>query len=157
MLWFAIVIASFSEKWQNTPQRHPYSSVNVMFLFSYSGIQEEKLIMSLEQTEDVKPVKEEQQEEEKPSVEISKPDMSPVAPKEEEEKTPELDMVKLFTQVADVKPLASLYDQLKEEPEALTLLAPAAGDTIISLDFSCPGSCTQTNFTNDFSLLTFMD
>ncbi|CAB1335281.1 unnamed protein product, partial [Coregonus sp. 'balchen'] len=30
--------------------------------------------------------------------------------------------------------------RLKEEPEALTLLAPAAGDTIISLDFSSPVS-----------------
>lgn len=113
--------------------------------------------MSLEQTEDMKSVKEEQQEEEKAEVEISEPDMSPVLLKDDEEKTPEQDMVKLFTQVADVKPLVSLYDQLKEEPEALTLLAPAPGDTIISLDFSCPGSCTQTNLTNVFLLLIFRD
>ena len=33
----------------------------------------------------------------------------------------------------------SLYEKLKEEPEALTVLAPAAGDTIISLDFNSPG------------------
>uniref|UniRef100_A0AAQ5ZAU2 Hypoxia-inducible factor 1-alpha n=1 Tax=Amphiprion ocellaris TaxID=80972 RepID=A0AAQ5ZAU2_AMPOC len=42
----------------------------------------------------------------------------------------ELDVIKLFT-------------QLKAEPEALTLLAPAAGDTIIPLDFTCPDSEIQ--------------
>lgn len=72
--------------------------------------------------------------------------MSLTLPKEEvEEKNPEVDVIKLFTQAVEVQPLASLYDQLKEEPEALTLLAPAAGDTIISLDFSCPGSWPQIN------------
>lgn len=113
--------------------------------------------MSLEQTEDVKPVKEEeqQQEEEKAVVESSKPDMSPTLLNEEEEKAPELDVVKLFTQTADAKPLASLYDQLKEEPEALTLLAPAAGDTIIFLDFSSPGSCTHMNSQMYFSAFIF--
>ncbi|XP_069772366.1 hypoxia inducible factor 1 subunit alpha a isoform X2 [Narcine bancroftii] len=30
----------------------------------------------------------------------------------------------------------NLFDKLKEEPEALTQLAPAAGDTVVSLDFS---------------------
>ncbi|CAK6956974.1 hypoxia inducible factor 1 subunit alpha a [Scomber scombrus] len=125
----------------NNKNSQPQCVVCVNYVLS--GIQEEKLIMSLEQTEDMKSVKEEQQEEEKAEVEISEPDMSPVLLKDEEEKTPELDMVKLFTQVADVKPLASLYDQLKEEPEALTLLAPAPGDTIISLDFSCPDSEMQ--------------
>lgn len=89
--------------------------------------------MSLEQIEDVKPVKEEeQQEEEKVVVESSQP--------KDEEKGPELDVIKLFTQTVEAEPLVSLYDQLKAEPEALTLLAPAAGDAIISLDFSCPGS-----------------
>uniref|UniRef100_A0AAX7VR91 Hypoxia-inducible factor 1-alpha n=1 Tax=Astatotilapia calliptera TaxID=8154 RepID=A0AAX7VR91_ASTCA len=34
----------------------------------------------------------------------------------------------------------NLYDHLKGEPEALTMLAPAAGDTIVSLHFSCPES-----------------
>ena len=56
-----------------------------------------------------------------------------------EEKAPEVDVVQIFTQAPEGPPLVSLYDQLKEEPEALTLLAPAAGDTFISLDFSCPG------------------
>ncbi|XP_042245017.1 hypoxia inducible factor 1 subunit alpha a [Thunnus thynnus] len=124
----------------NNKNSQPQCVVCVNFVLS--GIQEEKLIMSLEQTEDVKPVKEEQQEEEKAVVEISQPDMSPILQKEEE-KAPELDVVKLFTQAADAKPLVSLYDQLKEEPEALTLLAPAAGDTIISLDFGCPDSEIQ--------------
>eukprot|EP00064_Thunnus_orientalis_P007879 superscaffoldBa00000900_g7901 len=124
----------------NNKNSQPQCVVCVNFVLS--GIQEEKLIMSLEQTEDVKPVKEEHQEEEKAVVEISQPDMSPILQKEEE-KAPELDVVKLFTQAADAKPLVSLYDQLKEEPEALTLLAPAAGDTIISLDFGCPDSEIQ--------------
>ncbi|KAJ4939467.1 hypothetical protein JOQ06_028916 [Pogonophryne albipinna] len=62
---------------------------------------------------------------------------------EVEEKGPELDVIKLFTQAAEAQPFVSLYDQLKEEPEALTLLAPAAGDAIISLDFSCPDSEIQ--------------
>lgn len=35
---------------------------------------------------------------------------------------------------------SELYEQLKEEPEALTVLAPAAGDTIISLDFNNSGA-----------------
>ena len=56
-----------------------------------------------------------------------------------EEKVPEVDVAQVFTQAPEGPPLVSLYDQLKEEPEALTLLAPAAGDTFISLDFSCPG------------------
>ena len=113
----------------------------------YSGIQEEKLILSLEQTEDVKPIKEElQQEEEEVVVESSQPEPSPTVLKVEvEEKLPEVDVIKLFTQVAEANSVASLYDQLKEEPEALTLLAPAAGDTIISLDFSSPGSWPQTH------------
>lgn len=111
----------------------------------YSGIQEEKLILSLEQTEDVKPVKEEEeQEEEKDVVESSPSEMSPILLKEEE-KGPKVNVFKLLTDMVKTQPLASLYDQLKEVPEALTLLAPAAGDTIISLDFSCPGSWPHIN------------
>ncbi|XP_044021919.1 hypoxia inducible factor 1 subunit alpha a [Siniperca chuatsi] len=131
----------------NNKNSQPQCVVCVNFVLS--GIQEEKVILSLEQTEDVKPVKEEQQEEQKAVVESSQPDMSPTPLKEEEgveeeeEKGPEVDVIKLFTQAVEAQPLASLYDQLKEEPEALTLLAPAAGDTIISLDFSCPDSEIQ--------------
>ncbi|KAM7403077.1 hypothetical protein PAMA_003823 [Pampus argenteus] len=134
--------------WVETQATVIYSSKNsqpqcvVCVNFVLSGIQEEKMIMSLEQTEDMKPVKEEHQEEEVAEVESSAPD-SPVPLKKKEEETPELDVVKLFTQAADEKPLTSLYDQLKEKPEALTLLAPAAGDTIIFLDFSSPDSEMQ--------------
>uniref|UniRef100_A0A673AQI0 Hypoxia-inducible factor 1-alpha n=1 Tax=Sphaeramia orbicularis TaxID=375764 RepID=A0A673AQI0_9TELE len=96
----------------NNKNSQPQCVVCVNFVLS--GIQDEKLILSLEQTEDMKPVK-----------------------------VPELDVIKLFTQAVETQPLTSLYDQLKEEPEALTLLAPAAGDTIISLDFSCPDSDIQ--------------
>lgn len=98
-----------------------------------SGIQDGKIILSLEQTEDVKPMKEEQQEVEEAAVEIKKPALV------KEEVGPEMDVIKLFTRVVEPQPLVSLYDQLKGQPEALTLLAPAAGDTIISLDFSCHG------------------
>ncbi|XP_040916168.1 hypoxia inducible factor 1 subunit alpha a [Toxotes jaculatrix] len=125
----------------NNKNSQPQCVVCVNFVLS--GIQEEKLILSLEQTEDVKPVKEEKQEEEKAVVESSLPDMSQTVLTKEEEKGPELDVIKLFTQAVKAQPVASLYDQLKEEPEALTLLAPAAGDTIISLDFSCPDSEIQ--------------
>lgn len=81
----------------------------------------------------------EEQEEEKAEVLSGLSDMPLTLLKEEEDtKVPELDVTKVFTQSVDTS--SSLYDQLKGEPEALTLLAPAAGDTIISLDFSCsPG------------------
>uniref|UniRef100_A0A3P8UNV0 Hypoxia-inducible factor 1-alpha n=2 Tax=Cynoglossus semilaevis TaxID=244447 RepID=A0A3P8UNV0_CYNSE len=117
----------------NNKNSQPQCVVCVNFVLS--GIQEEKLILSLEQTEDVKPVKEEQ-EEEKAEVLSGLSDMPLTLLKEEEDtKVPELDVTKVFTQSVDTS--SSLYDQLKGEPEALTLLAPAAGDTIISLDFSC--------------------
>uniref|UniRef100_A0A8C4H221 Hypoxia-inducible factor 1-alpha n=1 Tax=Dicentrarchus labrax TaxID=13489 RepID=A0A8C4H221_DICLA len=126
----------------NNKNSQPQCVVCVNFVLS--GIQEEKLILSLEQIEDVKPVKAElQQGEEKAVVESSEPDIprSPTPLKEEvEEKVPEVDVIKLFTQAVAAQSLVSLYDRLKEEPEALTLLAPAPGDTIISLDFSCPDS-----------------
>ncbi|KAG7510798.1 hypoxia-inducible factor 1-alpha [Solea senegalensis] len=140
----------------NNKNSQPQCVVCVNFVLS--GIQEEKMILSLEQTTDMKPVKKEEQkqepvleleEEEAVVVDSSLPDMSPTLLKEEEDEedeekednVPELDVIKLFTQAAETKP--SLYDQLKGEPEALTLLAPAAGDTIISLDFSCPDSEIQ--------------
>lgn len=133
----------------NNKNSQPQCVVCVNFVLS--GIEEEKLIMSLEQTEDIKPVKEEQQQqEEDESVEESSSDLSPApspalspALLKEEEKIPELDVIKLFTQPLRAQTIVCLYDQLKEEPEALTLLAPAAGDTIISLDFSCPDSPMQ--------------
>lgn len=87
-------------------------------------------MLSLEQTEDMRPVKKELEE-------SSEAEVSPVLLKEE--KSTELDVIKLFTRAVEAQPLSSLYDRLKEEPQALALLAPAAGDTIISLDFSNPG------------------
>nr|XP_057946145.1 hypoxia inducible factor 1 subunit alpha a [Doryrhamphus excisus] len=128
----------------NNKNSQPQCIVCVNFVLS--GIQEEKVIMSLEQTEDVKPVKQEQQDDDNAVVESCPPEKSPSPLKEvlvEEKKPPELDVIKLFTQTVEPKPVTSLYDQLKEEPEALTLLAPAAGDTIISLDFSCPDADIQ--------------
>ncbi|KAK6307317.1 hypothetical protein J4Q44_G00224650 [Coregonus suidteri] len=116
----------------NSKNSQPQCVVCVNYVLS--GIEEEKMVLSLEQTEDMSPVKKELEEEE----ESSEAEVSPVLLMEE--KSPELDVIKLFTQAMEAQPLASLYDRLKEEPEALTLLAPAAGDTIISLDFSCPDS-----------------
>lgn len=102
------------------------------------------MILSLEQTTDVKPVKEELlQEEDKAQVEITPPD-TPEPLLKAEEKGPEVDVMELFTQVTETQPLSSLYERLKEKPEALTQLAPAAGDTIIPLDFSCSGVWPQT-------------
>lgn len=99
------------------------------------------MILSLEQTADVKPVKEEllpEEEEKKFIIESSSPDISePLLT--EEEKSPELDVMEILTEVTESQPVSGLSDKLKKKLEALTLLAPAAGDTIISLDFSCPG------------------
>lgn len=105
------------------------------------------MILSLEQTTDVKPVKEElvQEEEEKAVVESSPPDVSEPLLKQEE-KGPEVDVMELFTQVTESQPLSNL----KRKPEAPTLLAPAPVDTIISVDFSCPGPWPQSP-----ALLTF--
>lgn len=49
-------------------------------------------------------------------------------------------MTQLFTKV-ESDDTSCLFDKLKKEPDALTLLAPAAGDTIISLDFGSDGGC----------------
>uniref|UniRef100_A0A8C0CUX7 Hypoxia-inducible factor 1-alpha n=1 Tax=Balaenoptera musculus TaxID=9771 RepID=A0A8C0CUX7_BALMU len=71
-----------------------------------SGIIQHDLIFSLQQTECVlKPVE-----------------------------SSDMKMTQLFTKV-ESEDTSSLFDKLKKEPDALTLLAPAAGDTIISLDF----------------------
>jgi len=53
-----------------------------------------------------------------------------------------VDMLKLFKPDSLKCPMESsdLYEKLKAEPEALTVLAPAAGDTIISLDFNNSGA-----------------
>ncbi|XP_028935305.1 hypoxia-inducible factor 1-alpha isoform X1 [Ornithorhynchus anatinus] len=48
--------------------------------------------------------------------------------------SPDMKMTQIFSK-ADPEDTSSLFDKLKKEPDALTLLAPAAGDTIIYLDF----------------------
>uniref|UniRef100_A0A669AWA3 Hypoxia-inducible factor 1-alpha n=1 Tax=Oreochromis niloticus TaxID=8128 RepID=A0A669AWA3_ORENI len=119
----------------NNKNSQPQCVVCVNFVLS--GIQEEKLILSVKQTADVKPVKEEHQEEDQLVVEISQVELSP----EEEEvvvKGPKMNILKILTDSAVTQLPVNLYDHLKGEPEALTMLAPAAGDTIVSLDFSCP-------------------
>uniref|UniRef100_A0A6Q2YGS8 Hypoxia-inducible factor 1-alpha n=1 Tax=Esox lucius TaxID=8010 RepID=A0A6Q2YGS8_ESOLU len=120
----------------NNKNSQPQCVVCVNYVLS--GIEEEKLVLSLEQIEDMRPVKKERIEEEEVEEESSEAEMSPVPLKEE--LSPELDVIKLFTQAMEKEPVTSLYDRLKAEPEALTVLAPAAGDTIISLDFSSPDS-----------------
>ncbi|RVE57229.1 hypothetical protein OJAV_G00214360 [Oryzias javanicus] len=114
----------------NNKNSQPQCVVCVNFVLS--GIQEEKLVMSLEQIEDVKSVKEEPQEADEAAAENDEP----ASPKPEN--GPEQELIKHFKKMAQSEPSDTLYDQLKEEPEALTLLAPAAGDTIITLDFSQP-------------------
>uniref|UniRef100_A0A3Q2ZWJ7 Hypoxia-inducible factor 1-alpha n=1 Tax=Kryptolebias marmoratus TaxID=37003 RepID=A0A3Q2ZWJ7_KRYMA len=118
----------------NNKNSQPQCVVCVNFVLS--GIQEDKLILSLEQTEDVKPVKKKEEQEEE-QVEIESSITIRVG---KEEKSPELDVVKLFTDMVEPEPVGSLYERFKHNSEALTLLAPAAGDTIISLDFSSPES-----------------
>uniref|UniRef100_A0A3Q0TGJ4 Hypoxia-inducible factor 1-alpha n=1 Tax=Amphilophus citrinellus TaxID=61819 RepID=A0A3Q0TGJ4_AMPCI len=119
--------------WVETQATVIYSNKNsqpqcvVCVNFVLSGIQEEKLILSVKQTADVKPVKEEQQEEDQ-------------AVEKEEVKGPKMNVLKILTHLADTQLSHSLYDHLKEQPEALTMLAPAAGDTIIPLDFGCTES-----------------
>ncbi|XP_067848011.1 hypoxia inducible factor 1 subunit alpha a [Heptranchias perlo] len=71
-----------------------------------SGLVEKEVVLSLDQTERV-PVSAEKPEE---------PTKNPVSSTDEETN--------------------NLFDKLKEEPEALTQLAPAAGDTVVALDFS---------------------
>lgn len=105
------------------------------------------MILSLEQTADVKPVKEELvqevEEEEEAEAEGSPADVSEPLLKQEE-KSPEVEAMELLPEEADGQPLSSLYDHLKRRPGALTMLAPAAGDTVVPLDFSCPGLCPFT-------------
>ncbi|XP_054827036.1 hypoxia-inducible factor 1-alpha isoform X2 [Eublepharis macularius] len=56
--------------------------------------------------------------------------------------SPELKMTKLLGKDT-LEDSNSLFEKLKKEPDALTFLAPAAGDTIISLDFSTDESDEQ--------------
>ncbi|XP_066550518.1 hypoxia-inducible factor 1-alpha isoform X2 [Amia ocellicauda] len=101
----------------NTKNSQPQCIVCVNYVLS--GVVEEELVLSLRQTEDV-----------------LKPAKTP--------ETPEVDMTGIFTELEEPKSPESLFDQLKGKPEELTVLAPAAGDTIISLDFSSSDSEVQS-------------
>lgn len=101
---------------------------NVIFcdatVVSYSGIVEEDMVLSLQQTVPEKTVEKEEE------LQVEQEDKSV------------MDMMKLFKKdplTCSVESPKSLYEKLKDKPEALTVLAPAAGDTIISLDFDSPG------------------
>ncbi|XP_008121776.1 hypoxia-inducible factor 1-alpha isoform X2 [Anolis carolinensis] len=48
--------------------------------------------------------------------------------------SPEMGVIKILDQT-ELEDSNSLFEKLKKEPDALTYLAPAAGDTIIALDF----------------------
>ncbi|XP_023681271.1 hypoxia inducible factor 1 subunit alpha a [Paramormyrops kingsleyae] len=114
----------------NTKNSQPQCIVCVNYVLS--SVVEENLVLSLEQT------LEDSKEEAKEEVEEDTHE----EPKEDVE-GPEAAMFELFTKVEEREGSESLYEQLKEEPEALTLLAPAAGDTIIHLDFTSPESELQ--------------
>ncbi|XP_030627469.1 hypoxia inducible factor 1 subunit alpha b isoform X2 [Chanos chanos] len=115
----------------NPKNSQPQCIVCVNYVLS--GIVEGDLILSLQQTASEQ--KDVEKEEEK------------IEEQEEVEESTEVDMMKIFTKQEDLgcatESSETLYEQLKEEPEALTLLAPAAGDTIISLDFTSSDSDMQ--------------
>uniref|UniRef100_M4AG94 Hypoxia-inducible factor 1-alpha n=1 Tax=Xiphophorus maculatus TaxID=8083 RepID=M4AG94_XIPMA len=124
----------------NNKNSQPQCVVCVNFVLS--GIQEEKLILSLEQTQEMKPVKKEEEEEQQDEVKAEvKKSEAVQADDEEEEETPEQKLHLNFQDLVIKKQEQDcLYNLLKGHPDALMLLAPAAGDTIISLDFSRPES-----------------
>uniref|UniRef100_A0A3B5LK43 Hypoxia-inducible factor 1-alpha n=1 Tax=Xiphophorus couchianus TaxID=32473 RepID=A0A3B5LK43_9TELE len=123
----------------NNKNSQPQCVVCVNFVLS--GIQEEKLILSLEQTQEMKPVKkEEEQQQDEVKAEVKKSE-AVRADNEEEEETPEQKLHLNFQDLVIKKQEQDcLYNLLKGHPDALMLLAPAAGGTIISLDFSRPES-----------------
>lgn len=90
----------------------------------------------------MKPVKKEEEEEQQQDevkAEVKKSE-AVQADDEKEEETPEQKLHLNFQDLVIKKQEQDcLYNLLKGHPDALMLLAPAAGDTIISLDFSRPG------------------
>uniref|UniRef100_A0AAY4DK57 Hypoxia-inducible factor 1-alpha n=1 Tax=Denticeps clupeoides TaxID=299321 RepID=A0AAY4DK57_9TELE len=101
----------------NPKNSQPQCIVCVNYVLS--GIVEGDVILSLQQTVT--------------ETEKSKEEEDQVVEKEKEE---EIDMTSIFTSSVGFSNTHSLYDILKGEPEALTVLAPSAGDTIVSLDNS---------------------
>ncbi|XP_040267119.1 hypoxia-inducible factor 1-alpha [Bufo bufo] len=95
----------------NTKNSQPQCIVCVNYVLS--GIVEKDLILSVGQTE------------------------STLAPAE----SAEVKMPPIFTDLDKEDDMSSsLFDELKKEPESLTVLAPDAGDEIIALDFSSSDS-----------------
>lgn len=86
-------------------------------MMSCSGVVEGDMVLSLQQTvTEPKAVETEEQEVEK-------------------EEDSEVDVMKIFKQEkSSPESSESLYEKFKSDPEALSELAPAAGDTIISLN-----------------------
>ncbi|KAJ8410360.1 hypothetical protein AAFF_G00203410 [Aldrovandia affinis] len=140
----------------NDKNSQPQCIVCVNYVLS--GVVERELVLSLRQTEtevETDPGSVEALSPEADTMKVLNKQGEGEVEEEEEEAadlgsvealSPEADMMKLFTVKAEDVSVEkmSLYDKLKEEPEALTLLAPAAGDTIILLDFSCSDSEEQT-------------
>ncbi|XP_026800151.1 hypoxia inducible factor 1 subunit alpha b isoform X2 [Pangasianodon hypophthalmus] len=110
----------------NPKNSQPQCIVCVNYVLS--GIVEEDMVLSLQQNVPEETVEKEEE------LQVEHEDSSV------------MDMMKLFKKdqlTCSVESPTSLYDKLKDEPEALTVLAPAAGDTIISLDFDSPDSEMQ--------------
>lgn len=109
----------------NPKNSQPQCIVCVNYVLS--GVVEGDVILSLEQTvTEPKAVEKEERQNDK-----------------EDETEVDTDSFKQEKLTSSVESPESLYEKLKEEPEALTVLAPAAGDTIISLDFNSSESEIQ--------------
>lgn len=106
---------------------------------SCSGIVEEDVVLSLQQTVTESKTEEKEELEIEQQVEEEKKEEEEVLEKEIEQEIQNMNLLKIEQVSSSAENSTSLYDKLKDEPEALTVLAPAAGDTIISLDFGCPG------------------
>ncbi|XP_052390779.1 hypoxia-inducible factor 1-alpha isoform X2 [Carassius gibelio] len=108
----------------NPKNSQPQCIVCVNFVLS--GIVEGDVVLSLQQT-------------------VTEPEAEEKENKEIEDEASEVDILKLFKPENLKCPIKSseLYEKLKGKPEALTVLAPAAGDTIISLDFNNSDSDMQ--------------
>nr|AAR95697.2 hypoxia-inducible factor-1alpha [Ctenopharyngodon idella] len=108
----------------NPKNSQPQCIVCVNYVLS--GIVEGDIVLSLQQT-------------------MTEPKAVEKESQKVEDEASEVDMLKLFKPENLKCPMecSDLYEQLKEEPEALTVLAPAAGDTIISLDFNNSDSDMQ--------------
>ncbi|KAL0164337.1 hypothetical protein M9458_040090, partial [Cirrhinus mrigala] len=105
----------------NPKNSQPQCIVCVNYVLS--GIVEGDVVLSLQQT-------------------VTEPKAVEKENQEVEDEASEVDILTLFKPEGISCPIKSseLYEKLKEEPEALTVLAPAAGDTIISLDFNNSGA-----------------